>query len=69
MSQHGIYSSVDQCCYSKCLRNTPHDLYSNCRVCGSHNQEKRSPADEERDRDLARRERRAADEPRKGTIW
>lgn len=49
-----IYSSVDQICYTHCLQVTPHDLYSKCRVCGNVNQEKKSPADYEKDKQSAR---------------
>lgn len=49
-----IYSSVEQCCFTKCMQTTPHTLYSECRVCGNINQEKKSPADYEREREITK---------------
>ncbi len=49
------FTTVEMGCYSKCMQNTPHDLYSKCIVCGSYNQEKKSPADYERERESAKR--------------
>lgn len=45
---------VLQPCYN-CKQTTEHDIYSTCLRCRKYNQEKKSPADYEREREAERR--------------